>query len=64
MARPNKAADAPRWVTITFLLFLLIVGLILWIGVLQMPGIDSIIYVAAVIAIAAILAYADRKRRL
>jgi hypothetical protein len=34
------------------------------IGVLQMPGIDSIIYVAAVIAVAALLAYADRKRRL
>ena len=61
MARPNKAEVAPRWVTITFLL---IVGLILWIGVLQIPGIDSIAYVAAVIAIAAFLAYADRKRRL
>jgi amino acid permease len=60
MARPNRAAAPPRWVTITFLM---IVALILWIGVLQMPGIDSIIYVAAVIAVAVLLAYADHKGR-
>ena len=61
MARPNKVAAGPRWVTI---LFLLIVALILWIVVMQMPGVDSIIYVVAVIAVAAVLAYSDRRRHL
>jgi hypothetical protein len=47
----------------------MIIGLILWVGVLSdssgrltMPGTGSILYVAAVIGIAALLAYADRKR--
>jgi hypothetical protein len=49
--------------------FVLIVGFMLWIGVLsdpsgklRMPGMGSIFYVAAVIGVAAFLAYADRNR--
>jgi hypothetical protein len=61
-----RPASFPRWVAV---LFILAVGLILWIGVLSnssghltMPGLDSIAYVAAVVCVAALLAYADRKR--
>ncbi len=60
MERPTKTAAYPRWLTI---LFILVIGLILWMGVLSMPGIDSIMYVAVVIGVVALLAYADRKRK-
>jgi hypothetical protein len=56
----------PRWVAVSFVL---IIGLILYVGVfadssggITIPGTGSIIYVAAVIAIAALLAYVDRQR--
>jgi hypothetical protein len=56
----------PRWITVTFIL---IIGWILWVGVLSdssgrltIPGPGSIVYVAAVIGVAALLAYVDRKR--
>ena len=59
-------AGLPRWITIPFIL---IIGLILWIGVLSdssghltMPDADSILYVVAVVAVAVLLAYADRRR--
>ena len=49
--------------------FVLIVGLILWIGVfsdgsghLTMPGTDGIAYVATVIFVVGALAYWDRRR--
>jgi hypothetical protein len=49
--------------------FMLIMGLILWVGVLSdqsghftMPGADAIIYVAAVICVVGALAYRDRRR--
>ena len=61
-----KSVAFPRWATVPFVL---IVGLMLWIGVLsdpsgklRMPGIGSIFYVAAVIGVALFLAYADRNR--
>jgi hypothetical protein len=63
MAVPGKGN---RWMAIPFIL---IIGLILWIGVLSdssghltMPGAGSIIYVAAVVAVAAVLGYTDWKR--
>ncbi len=63
-AGPSKSMPLPRWITIPFIL---IIGLILWVGVLSdesghltVPGIGSIVYVAAVICIAAVLAYLDR----
>jgi len=56
----------PRWILAAFVL---IIGFMLWMGVLSdpsgklgMPGIGSIFYVAAVTAVAAFLAYADRNR--
>lgn len=59
-----KSVAFPRWITVPFVL---IIGLMLWIGVLSdpsgklaMPGIGSIFYVVAVIAVAAFLAYTDR----
>lgn len=73
MSFTNRAANErlvgsvsfPRWVTIPFIM---IIGLILWVGVLAdspepltAPGVGSIVYVAAVIVVAALLAYADRK---
>jgi hypothetical protein len=65
--RPVRSAALPRWVTIPFVL---IIGSILWIGVLSdssghliIPGVDSILYIAAVIGVAVLLAYADRKGR-
>jgi hypothetical protein len=63
---PASTPSFPRWLTA---LFILTIGLILWIGVLSnssglltMPGTDAILYVAAVICVAALLAWADRKR--
>jgi hypothetical protein len=59
MANYNrKSGDWRRWITIPFVV---VVGVILWEGVLSMPGADSILYAAVVIGIAALLAYADRK---
>ena len=61
-----KSVAFPRWITVPFVL---IIGLMLWLGVLsdasgrlRMPGMDSIFYVAAVIGVAVFLAYADRNR--
>jgi len=65
--RPVVPTSFPRWVTIPFVL---IIGLILWIGVLSdssghltIPATGSIVYVVGVIVISGLLAYADRKRR-
>jgi len=48
--------------------FTLVIGLILWLGVLKdpdggfaAPGAGSIVYVAVVVGVAAFLAYVDRK---
>lgn len=64
--RPTASAPFPRWLTIPFVL---IIGLILWLGVLAdstgsftIPAAGSIIYVAAVIGVAVLLAYIDRRR--
>jgi hypothetical protein len=64
--RPVRPAAFPRWVAVSFIL---LIGLILWVGVLSdssgnltMPGLDSILYVASVVCVAIVLAYADRKR--
>jgi|SRR5579871_1210940 len=61
-----KSATFPLWITIPFIL---IIGLILWLGVLsdalgnlRKPGIGSIFYLVAVICVAAFLAYSDRNR--
>jgi drug/metabolite transporter (DMT)-like permease len=61
-----KSASFPRWITVPFVL---IMGLILWLGVLsdpsgklRAPGTGSILYVAIVIGVAGYLAYADRSR--
>ena len=66
-ARPAKPVAFPRWITIPFVM---IIGLILWIGVLSdssghmtVPATGALVYVAAVIGVAALLAYADRKRK-
>ena len=63
---PAGLARFPRWMTISFVL---IIGLILYVGVLSdssghlvIPAIGSIFYVAAVIGTAARLAYIDRRR--
>ena len=68
-ARERRFANSvpfPRWVMAAFVL---IIGLMLWLGVLadplgdlRTPGLGSIFYVAAVIAVAIYLAYADRNR--
>ena len=62
----TTAAGFPRWITIPFIL---IIGLILWTGVLSdstghltVQDVDSILYVVAVIGVAGLLAYADRRR--
>jgi hypothetical protein len=54
----------PRWITVPFVL---IFGLILWLGVvsdpagrLAAPCTGSILYLLAVIGVGALLAYADR----
>ncbi len=61
-----KSAWFPRWIKLPFVL---IIGLMLWVGVLsdpsgkpRLPGMGSILYVAAVIGVAVFLAYADRNR--
>ena|ERR1700676_2161122 len=61
-----KSVAFPQWITIPFIL---LIGLMLWIGVLsdpsgklRMPGMGSIFYAAAVIGVAAFLAYKDRIR--
>jgi hypothetical protein len=61
-----KSVAFPRWMAVAFVL---IVGFMLWIGVLsdpsgklRMPGVGAILYAAAVIGVAAFLAYADRNR--
>jgi hypothetical protein len=61
-------AGFPRWITVPFIL---IIGLILWIGVLSdssghltVPDEDSILYVVAVVGVVILLAYADRRRSL
>src|SRR5580704_9915292 len=61
-----KSASFPRWITVSFVL---IIGIMLWLGVLsdpsgelRMPGKGSILYVGAVIGLAAYLAYADSSR--
>jgi hypothetical protein len=59
-----KSVAFPRWITI---LFILIIALMLWLGVLsdpsgnlRTPGTGSVLYVVAVIGVAAFLAYTDR----
>jgi hypothetical protein len=59
-----KSARFPRSITVAFIL---IMGLILWLGVLadpsghlRRPGVGSILYLAGVIGVTAFLAYADR----
>jgi len=61
-----KSASFPRWITVPFIL---IIGLMLWLGVLsdssgklRMPGMGSVFYLASVIGAAGYLAYADRSR--
>ena len=62
----SASVSIPRWITIPFIL---IVGLIIWVGVLSDstgsftgPDLDSILYVVAVIGVVLLLAYADRRR--
>jgi hypothetical protein len=72
MSRLRKRSLQPRDVPFprTILAaFVVIIGLMLWMGVLsdpsgdlRTPGIGSILYVAAVIGLAALLAHADRHR--
>jgi hypothetical protein len=59
-----KSASFPRWITVSFVL---IIGLMLWLGVLsdpsgtlRIPGIGSIFYLVTVVGVTAFLAYADR----
>ena len=66
--RLSATVRFPRWITIPFIM---IIGLILWVGVLSdssgrltMPGTVAILYVAAVIGVASLLAYTDRKRNI
>jgi hypothetical protein len=61
-----KSARFPPWIAIPFIL---IIGLILWLGVLsdpsghlRTPGAGPLLYAAAVIGVAAFLAHADRNR--
>lgn len=63
--RSAKPIPVARWTAIPFVL---IIGLILWVGVLSdesghftVPGAASIVYVAAVAVITAVLAWADRR---
>jgi hypothetical protein len=65
--RGRRTASFPRWLTV---LFIVAIGLILWIGVLSnssgylaIPGTNAMLYVAAVICVAVLLAWSDRKRR-
>jgi membrane protein implicated in regulation of membrane protease activity len=64
--RSARSANSAHWATVTFIL---LIGSILWVGVLSdssgrpgMPAVDSVLYVAAVVCVAVLLAYADRKR--
>ena len=68
MAVPQKKRNMPlsRWIAVAFVM---LIGLILWIGVLSdesghltMPGTDAIVYVAAVVLVVGGLAYWDRRR--
>jgi len=66
IGRGRRVTSFPGWLTV---LFVLAIGLILWIGVLSnssghltMPGTDSILYVAAVIGAVVLLAWSDLKR--
>jgi 4-amino-4-deoxy-L-arabinose transferase-like glycosyltransferase len=66
--RRTGPAGFPRWIAIPFIL---IVGLVLWIGVLSdssgdltVPDVDSILYVLAVLGVAVFLAYVDRKQNI
>ena len=59
-----KCAAFPRWITVPFIL---LIGLMLWLGVASDPsgnvkthGLGSIVYLVAVIGIATLLAYSDR----
>jgi hypothetical protein len=59
-----KSVVFPRWITVPFIL---IIGVILWLGVLsgpsgklRAPGMGSILYLVAVIGVTAFLAYTDR----
>ncbi len=56
--RPQER-DLAKFVAVAA--FVLIVGFMLWIGVLSSGSLGSILYVAAVIGVAAFLAYTDRK---
>lgn len=64
--RDQSSVSFPRWVTIPFVL---IIGGILWRGVLAdssgltNPGMDSILYVIAVACVAGLLAWLDRNKR-
>jgi len=64
--RVTKSVAFPRWI---LAVVFLIVGFILWTGVLagasgklRIPRVDSLFYVAAVVAMTAFIAHADRKR--
>lgn len=64
MRRFAKSGTFSRWMAIPFLL---VIGLILWLGVLSdpsgqlnAPGAGPILYLVAVIAVAAFLALMDR----
>jgi hypothetical protein len=66
--RLSRTVPFPGWITIPFIM---IIGLILWVGVLSdssgrltMPGTGAILYVAVVIGVASLLAYRDRKRNI
>ena len=61
-----RSAAFPRWIVVGFVL---VIGFMLWIGVLadpsgrlRVPGVGSIFYVAAVVGVVVYLAYADRNR--
>jgi len=55
----SASVSLPRWITIPFIL---VIGLILWVGVLSDSSGDSVLYVVAVIGVVLLLAYADRRR--
>ncbi len=64
---PPKSMPFPTWITVSFVL---IIGLILWIGVLSdasghftMPGSGSLLYVGGVICVTVILVWLDRRQK-
>jgi hypothetical protein len=58
----NTRRGFPRWIAIPFIL---IIGWILWIGVLSdSSDVASTLYVATVIGAALLFAYVDRKRNI